>query len=186
MTARISPSYHLAFVGGTEENVKGGVLFRREADTPLREPNQLRRLQDLPAGILLLQVTTEVEGIRLTRPISVEIHTESVLPRPAHRGRAQRKALELLARWGEQSTNRALAILATGGDNRRGRRSCCWPCSPTTSAAASTAAIFTLSTTPYILRAPSANAAAVFCPKDRERAGPTACWGSRYWIDGAG
>lgn len=31
--ADIAESYHLAFVGGTEENVKGGVLFRREADT---------------------------------------------------------------------------------------------------------------------------------------------------------
>ena len=28
----------------------------------------------------------------------------------------KRQALELLARWGEQNTNRALAILATGGD----------------------------------------------------------------------
>ena len=50
--ADIAESYHLAFVGGTEENVKGGVLFRREADTlPPRESNQPGRLQDLPAGI---------------------------------------------------------------------------------------------------------------------------------------
>ena len=89
--ADIAESYHLAFVGGTEENVKGGVLFRREADTlPHASQISLGDCKTFPLAFLLLQVTTEVEGIRLTRPISVEIHTESVLPpRPAHRGRAQ-------------------------------------------------------------------------------------------------
>ncbi|MBE5708409.1 MAG: A/G-specific adenine glycosylase [Oscillibacter sp.] len=80
--ADIAESYHLAFVGGTEENVKGGVLFRREADTlPHASQISLGDCKTFPLAFLLLQVTTEVEGIRLTRPISVEIHTESVLPR---------------------------------------------------------------------------------------------------------
>ena len=162
--ADIAESYHLAFVGGTEENVKGGVLFRREADTlPHASQISLGDCKTFPLAFLLLQVTTEVEGIRLTRPISVEIHTESVLPRALPTvAERKRQALELLARWGEQNTNRALAILATGGDTARQKS--CWPCSPTTSAAVSTAAIFTLSTTPTSC-APSANAAAVFCPK---------------------
>lgn len=121
--ADIAESYHLAFVGGTEENVKGGVLFRREADTlPHASQISLGDCKTFPLAFAAA-VTTEVEGIRLTRPISVEIHTESVLPRrPAHRGERKRQALELLARWGEQNTNRALAILATGGDTARGRK----------------------------------------------------------------
>lgn len=61
---------------------RGGVLFRREADTlPHASQISLGDCKTFPLAFLLLQVTTEVEGIRLTRPISVEIHTESVLPR---------------------------------------------------------------------------------------------------------
>ena len=98
--ADIAESYHLAFVGGTEENVKGGVLFRREADTlPHASQISLGDCKTFPLAFLLLQVTTEVEGIRLTRPISVEIHTESVLPRALPTvAERKRQALELLGR----------------------------------------------------------------------------------------
>lgn len=97
--ADIAESYHLAFVGGTEENVKGGVLFRREGDTlPHASQISLGDCKTFPLAFLLLQVTTEVEGIRLTRPISVEIHTESVLPRALPTvAERKRQALELLA-----------------------------------------------------------------------------------------
>ena len=93
----------------------------------------------------------------------MEIHTESVLPRALPTvAERKRQALELLTRWGEQNTNRALAILATGGDTAEAEKLLAvqsdyirrrFDCSD-----------FTLSTTPTSC-APSANAAAVFCPK---------------------
>lgn len=62
-----------------------------------------------------------VEGIAITRPITVETHASALLPHAADTvaGR-KRQALEFLARFGEQNTNRAVALLATGGQPGRG------------------------------------------------------------------
>lgn len=116
-TSAVTVPCRLDFEGGTEENRKGGVFFR--CSTRL-EPGvsqvSLGDCGDFPLGFLLLSVTTEVEGIRLSRPITVEIHTEAVLPQAAPTvAERKRQALELLAAYGEQNTNRALALLATGG-----------------------------------------------------------------------
>ena len=180
--ADIAESYHLAFVGGTEENVKGGVLFRREADTlPHASQISLGDCKTFPLAFLLLQVTTEVEGIRLTRPISVEIHTESVLPRALPTvAERKRQALELLARWGEQNTNRALAILATGGDTAEAEKLLAvqsdyirrrFDCSD-----------FYLVYYPYILRTFGKRGSGILSEKTENEL--TDCLlGFRYWID---
>lgn len=183
--ADIAESYHLAFVGGTEENVKGGVLFRREADTlPYASQISLGDCKTFPLAFLLLQVTTEVEGIRLTRPISVEIHTESVLPRALPTvAERKRQALELLARWGEQNTNRALAILATGGDTAEAEKLLAvqsdyirrrFDCSD-----------FYLVYYPYILRTFGKRGSGILSEKTENEL--TDCLlGFRYWIDEPG
>lgn len=183
--ADIAESYHLAFVGGTEENVKGGVLFRREADTlPHASQISLGDCKTFPLAFLLLQVTTEVEGIRLTRPISVEIHTESVLPRALPTvAERKRQALELLARWGEQNTNRALAILATGGDTAEAEKLLAvqsdyirrrFDCSD-----------FYLVYYPYILRTFGKRGSGILSEKTENEL--TDCLlGFRYWIDEPG
>ncbi|MFQ9762267.1 MAG: hypothetical protein ACLRYE_03090 [Gemmiger formicilis] len=88
--ADIAESYHLAFVGGTEENVKGGVLFRREGDTLPCEPNQPGRLQDLPAGIFAAAGHDRGRGHPADPTHQCgNSHRERAAPRPAHRGRAQ-------------------------------------------------------------------------------------------------
>lgn len=183
--ADIAESYHLAFVGGTEENVKGGVLFRREAGTiPHASQISLGDCKTFPLAFLLLQVTTEVEGIRLTRPISVEIHTESVLPRALPTvAERKRQALELLARWGEQNTNRALAILATGGDTAEAEKLLAvqsdyirrrFDCSD-----------FYLVYYPYILRTFGKRGSGILSEKTENEL--TDCLlGFRYWIDEPG
>lgn len=64
-----------------------------------------------------------VEGIAITRPITVETHASALLPHAADTvaGR-KRQALEFLARFGEQNTNRAVALLATGGSPDEAQR----------------------------------------------------------------
>lgn len=181
----ISRSYHLSFVGGTEENVKGGVYFHREADTlPHAGQISLGDCSTFPLAFLLLQVTTEAEGIRLSRPISVEIHTKSVLPRALPTvAERKRQALELLARWGEQNTNRALAILATGGETAEAEKLLAvqsdyirrrFDCSD-----------FYLVYYPYILRTFGKRGSGVLSEKTESEL--TDCLlGFRYWIDEPG
>ncbi len=64
-----------------------------------------------------------VEGIAITRPITVETHASALLPHAADTvaGR-KRQALEFLAHFGEQNTNRAVALLATGGSPDEAQR----------------------------------------------------------------
>lgn len=116
--ASIDRPYTLSFRGGTEENTKGGVYWHRTVETlPHETAVSLGDCATFPLGFLLLSVRTEVEGLQITRPITVEIHPEAVLPRALPTvAERKRQALELLARYGEQNTNRALAILATCGD----------------------------------------------------------------------
>lgn len=113
----VTQPLELDFCGGTEENRKGGVLFRCKATvTPGQSHTSLGDCARFPLGFLLLTASTVVDGTTLSRPISVEIHTEAVLPKAAPTvAQRKRQALELLADWGEQNTNRALALLATGG-----------------------------------------------------------------------
>lgn len=138
-----------------------------------------------PLAFLLLQVTTEVEGIRLTRPISVEIHTESVLPRALPTvAERKRQALELLARWGEQNTNRALAILATGGDTAEAEKLLAVQSDYIRRRFVSSD--FYLVYYPYILRTFGQTRQRYFVLKKTENELTDCLLGFRYWIDEPG
>lgn len=97
------------------------MLFTRTADfAPGQTRASLGDCAEFPFGFLLLQATAVVEGIAITRPITVETHASALLPHAADTvaGR-KRQALEFLAHFGEQNTNRAVALLATGGSRTR-------------------------------------------------------------------
>lgn len=84
------------------------MLFTRTADfAPGQTRASLGDCAEFPFGFLLLQATAVVEGIAITRPITVETHASALLPHAADTvaGR-KRQALEFLARFGEQNTNR--------------------------------------------------------------------------------
>ncbi|MCI6885443.1 hypothetical protein MR942_10650 [bacterium] len=115
--APVTRPWQLTLEGGTEENLKGGVPFRCEARVqPGRTWVSLGDCGSFPLGFLFLKASVRCGDVALTKGISVEINTRALLPDAAPTtARRKRQALELLARYGEQNTNRALALLATGG-----------------------------------------------------------------------
>lgn len=176
----------LRFYGGTEENRKGGVFFDRTVRLdPEAGQVSLGDCDTLPMGFLLLTVSLEAEGECLRRDLGVEIHALSRLPRqaaPTVAGR-KRQALELLAAWGEQNTNRALALLATGGSVAEAEKLLAiqsdyirrrFDCSD-----------FYLVYYPYILRTFGSRGSGVLSAKTEQEL--TDCLlGFRYWLDEPG
>ena len=115
--APVTRPWRLSIQGGTEENLKGGVPFCCGAEiAPGETAVDLGDCGSFPLGFLLLSCSVTCGDITLTRPLGVEINTRAVLPEAAPTvAQRKRQALELLAKYGEQNTNRALALLATGG-----------------------------------------------------------------------
>lgn len=176
---------HVTLEGATEENEQAGVLFTRTADfAPGQTRASLGDCAEFPFGFLLLQATAVVEGIAITRPITVETHASALLPHAADTvaGR-KRQALEFLARFGEQNTNRAVALLATGGSPDEAQRLIAaqvrfvdrrCDCSD-----------FYLVYFPHILRAWGAQGAGLLSP-ELERAMRACILNFRYWMDEPG
>lgn len=115
--APVTRPWLLTLEGGTEENLKGGVPFRCQGEAlPGKTGLSLGSCGAFPLGFLFLKVSVTCGNITLSKGISVEINTRAVLPAAAPTtAQRKRQALELLAKYGEQNTNRALALLATGG-----------------------------------------------------------------------
>ncbi len=176
---------HVTLEGATEENEQAGVLFTRTADfAPGQTRASLGDCAEFPFGSLLLQATAVVEGIAITRPITVETHASALLPHAADTvaGR-KRQALEFLAHFGEQNTNRAVALLATGGSPDEAQRLIAaqvrfvdrrCDCSD-----------FYLVYFPHILRAWGAQGAGLLSP-ELERAMRACILNFRYWMDEPG
>lgn len=176
---------HVTLEGATEENEQAGVLFTRTADfAPGQTRASLGDCAEFPFGFLLLQATAVVEGIAITRPITVETHASALLPHAADTvaGR-KRQALEFLAHFGEQNTNRAVALLATGGSPDEAQRLIAaqvrfvdrrCDCSD-----------FYLVYFPHILRAWGAQGAGLLSP-ELERAMRACILNFRYWMDEPG
>lgn len=176
---------HVTLEGATEENEQAGVLFTRTADfAPGQTRASLGDCAEFPFGFLLLQATAVVEGIAITRPITVETHASALLPHAADTvARRKRQALEFLAHFGEQNTNRAVALLATGGSPDEAQRLIAaqvrfvdrrCDCSD-----------FYLVYFPHILRAWGAQGAGLLSP-ELERAMRACILNFRYWMDEPG
>ena len=154
------------------------------APAPTGEPET--PLAQLPSGPDSLPVfvaphdeLARLTGFELTRG-ALGAFRRSALPTVAER---KRQALELLARWGEQNTNRALAILATGGDTAEAEKLLAvqsdyirrrFDCSD-----------FYLVYYPYILRTFGKRGSGILSEKTENEL--TDCLlGFRYWIDEPG
>lgn len=145
--------------------------------------NDLRNMAELVKSLNIKNYDIFRTDSIWTKP-KVEIHTESVLPRALPTvAERKRQALELLARWGEQNTNRALAILATGGDTAEAEKLLAvqsdyirrrFDCSD-----------FYLVYYPYILRTFGKRGSGILSEKTENEL--TDCLlGFRYWIDEPG
>jgi hypothetical protein len=109
--------FTIDFTGATEENAKTGRLFHRTAQlAPGKHRASLGNIEEFPLGFLRFRADAVVEGITISRPITMESHPIALYP-PAAPTAAERKkqALAFLAKYGEENANRAIAMLYAGG-----------------------------------------------------------------------
>ncbi|GHV95710.1 hypothetical protein AGMMS50293_20300 [Spirochaetia bacterium] len=110
-------SFSIHFTGATEENAKTGLLFQRTTQfAPGKHRASLGKIDDFPLGFLRFKAETDVEGITISRIITMESHPIALYPSAAVEAAERKKqALAFLARYGEENANRAIAMLYAGG-----------------------------------------------------------------------
>ena len=110
--------FTLSLIGATEENAALGILKASDVTFPGGSTSaDLGPVEDFPVGYLRCRLTAFSEGMRISVVRAFENFPFSFLDKPLPTVKERkRQALEFLAKHGEGNTNRALALLFTGGD----------------------------------------------------------------------
>lgn len=97
----------------SEENEESDLYYEGNV-LALANNNQLSlaTVEEFPFGYLRFWFTATTQGVKITRLLAAEIHAEDLIPKPATDITVRKQqALQFLAKYGEENTNRALAIL---------------------------------------------------------------------------